>query len=129
MPARRNAATKLWPGAKSATAAPCKANGAHSNVGGPLTSVLKSRNRTVLSSSAIVWGFAHFCSRDVGPSRPMAKLANCLAAKPANSLTAAATKAGQERPDLESYDLMAHTLQAYNSLRLRHCVQLLARNG
>lgn len=46
-PLLANVCTKLWPGAKSARVAPCRANGAQTSVGAPRAAVEKSRSSMV----------------------------------------------------------------------------------
>src|SRR6516225_3718712 len=62
-PAPCNAATRLWPGAKSVIVEPCSANGAQRRLGIPSQAVEKSRSRTVGSSSATQFCVVHCRSR------------------------------------------------------------------
>src|SRR6516225_9660497 len=93
-PASRSAATRLCPVARSLSVEPCSAKGVHNRQAGPFDDVAKSRNRTVLSWSAIRWGVTHCGGGGCPVSDPIARLVNCLAKCVASSLAAAANSAG-----------------------------------
>src|SRR5579862_9318934 len=92
-----NASTKLWPGAKSATVAPCKAKGAQIRVGTPLSVAVKSRSRTESSSSATLLGVAHSGSGGTRHAAlPTAQLTSSFASAEVKSLADAAARAGHK---------------------------------
>src|SRR5262249_17500465 len=96
-PASRSAVTRLCPAARSLNVEPCSAKGVHNRQAGPFDDVAKSRNRTVLSWSAIRWGVIHCGGGGFSLSRPLAELVNCLAQCAAISLADAANIAGSRK--------------------------------